>query len=76
MMDGPVDDRGPDRAVDCPSDRRGGQMIQRWVASALLEAEKRFRRVRGYRELQHWSVVPWTRWLCQTAWSLTWRNLT
>jgi len=32
---------------------RGGQMIQRWVASALVEAEKRFRRVRGYRDLQH-----------------------
>ena len=26
-------------------------MIQRWVASALVEAEKRFRRVRGYRDL-------------------------
>ena len=32
---------------------RGGQMIQRWVASALVEAEKHFRRVRGYRGLQH-----------------------
>ena len=32
---------------------RGGQMIQRWVASALLEAEPRFLRVRGYRDLQH-----------------------
>ena len=32
---------------------RGGQMIQRWVASALVEAEKHFRRVRGYRDLQH-----------------------
>ena len=31
---------------------RGGQMIQRWVASALVEAEKHFRRVRGYRDLQ------------------------
>ena len=27
-------------------------MIQRWVASALVEAEKHFRRVRGYRDLQ------------------------
>ena len=26
-------------------------MIQRWVASALVEAEKQ--RVRGYRDLQH-----------------------
>ena len=32
---------------------RGGQMIQRWVASALVEADKHFRRVRGYRDLQH-----------------------
>ena len=32
---------------------RGGQMIQRRVASALVEAEPRFRRVRGYRDLQH-----------------------
>ena len=30
---------------------RGGQMIQRWVASALVDAEPRFRRVRGYRDL-------------------------
>jgi transposase-like protein len=30
---------------------RGGQMIQRWVSAALLDAEKRFRRVRGYREM-------------------------
>ena len=28
-------------------------MIQRWVASALVEAEKHFRRVRGYRYLRH-----------------------
>lgn len=28
-------------------------MIQRWVASALLEAEQRFRRVRGYRDMHH-----------------------
>ena len=32
---------------------RGGQMIQRWVASALVEAEPRFRRARGYRDLRH-----------------------
>ena len=32
---------------------RGGQMIQRWVASALMEAEPRFRRVRGYRDLRY-----------------------
>ena len=32
---------------------RGGQMIERWVASALVEAEKHFRRIRGYRDLPH-----------------------
>jgi len=32
---------------------RGGSMIQRWVASALVEAEGKFRRVRGYRDLQN-----------------------
>ena len=26
-------------------------MILRWVGSAILEAEKKFRRVRGYREM-------------------------
>ena len=31
----------------------GGQMIQRWVASALVEAEPRFRRVRGHRHVQY-----------------------
>jgi putative transposase len=30
---------------------RGGSMILRWVGSAILEAEKRFRRVRGHREI-------------------------
>jgi transposase-like protein len=30
---------------------RGGKMAMRWVASALLEAEKTFRRVKGYREI-------------------------
>jgi len=29
----------------------GGSMILRWVAAALTEAEARFRKVRGYREL-------------------------
>ncbi len=28
-------------------------MIQRWVSAALLEAEKNFRRVRGYRDMRH-----------------------
>jgi transposase-like protein len=30
---------------------RGGAMAQRWVSAALLDAEKRLRRVRGYRDL-------------------------
>jgi transposase-like protein len=30
---------------------RGGRMAMRWVASALLEAEKKFRRVKGFREM-------------------------
>ncbi len=30
---------------------RGGDMAQRWVSAALLDAEKRFRRVRGHRDL-------------------------
>ena len=49
-------------------------MIQRWVASALVEAEKRFRPIRGYRDLQ-----PLVRALDAmrplTAWLLTWRNM-
>ena len=27
------------------------EMIQRWVCAALLEAAKKFRRIRGYRDL-------------------------
>ena len=27
-------------------------MVQRWVAMALSEAEKKFRRVRGFREME------------------------
>jgi transposase-like protein len=30
---------------------RGGSMIVRWVCAALIEAEKSFRRVRGYRDI-------------------------
>ncbi len=30
---------------------RGGTMAQRWVSAALLDAEKRLCRVRGYRDL-------------------------
>jgi hypothetical protein len=31
---------------------RDGGMILRWTAAGVLEAEKRFRRVNGYRDLQ------------------------
>ena len=30
---------------------RGGSMIQRWACAALIEAQKKFRRVRGYKEM-------------------------
>src|SRR5712691_444625 len=30
---------------------RGGAMAQRWGATALMEAERRFRRIKGYRDL-------------------------
>lgn len=30
---------------------KGGGMIVRWVSSAVLEAQKRFRRIRGYKEM-------------------------
>jgi len=31
---------------------QGGDHIARWTAAGLLEAEKKFRRVKGYRELK------------------------
>ena len=31
--------------------QRGGKMIQRSVSAALLDAEQRFRRVRGFRDM-------------------------
>jgi len=36
---------------------RGGLMIQRWVSTALHEAEKHFRRVRGFRDMPHLLAV-------------------
>src|SRR2546425_12348124 len=30
---------------------RDGSMVLRWVATALMEAEKKFRRVRGHRDM-------------------------
>ncbi len=32
---------------------QGGSMILRWASAAVLDASKRFRRIRGYRELDH-----------------------
>ena len=31
---------------------RGGMMIQRWACAALIETQKSFRRVRGYKEME------------------------
>ena len=36
---------------------RGGDMTQRWAAAALLRAEKKFRRVKGYKELPKLAAV-------------------
>ena len=30
---------------------RGGNMVQRWAVAALLRAEKKFRRIKGYKEI-------------------------
>ena len=29
----------------------GGDMVQRWAVAAILRAEKKFKRVKGYREI-------------------------
>ena len=31
---------------------RNGTMAERWTAAGMLEAQKRFRRINGYRDLQ------------------------
>lgn len=36
---------------------RGGDMAQRWAVAALLRAEKKFRRVKGYREIPKLAAV-------------------
>lgn len=36
---------------------RGGDMVRRWAAAALLRAEKKFRRVKGYKELPKLAAV-------------------
>ena len=48
---------------------RDGKMVLRWTAAGLLEAEKQFRRVNGYREMstlrraldQHYQGLAFTR---------------
>src|SRR5262245_49346414 len=30
---------------------RGGEMIERWTVAAILEAQKKFRRIRGYKNM-------------------------
>ncbi len=32
---------------------QGGSMVVRWVSAGILEAEKKFRRVQGYRDIKH-----------------------
>ena len=49
-------------------------MIQRWVASALVEAEPRFRRVRGDRDLRY-RVGALDALARRPAQSLTWRRI-
>ncbi|MDA8088929.1 MAG: hypothetical protein M0Z61_01715, partial [Nitrospiraceae bacterium] len=36
---------------------RDGNMTQRWAVAALLRAEKKFRRVKGYKELPKLAAV-------------------
>lgn len=36
---------------------RGGTMVLRWVVTGILEAEKRFRRIKGYRDLPALSIA-------------------
>ena len=31
---------------------RGGTMVTRWVSAAIVEAEKKFRRVQGWRDIE------------------------
>ena len=54
---------------------RGGQMIQRWVASALVEAGEALQAGPGLPRSAAPGPVPSTRWLRPTAWLLTWRNI-
>jgi putative transposase len=40
---------------------QGGDRVARWTATGRLEAEKKFRNVRGYRELAalYRKLIPW-----------------
>jgi len=33
--------------------RRGGAMIRRWACAALIEAQNKFCRIRGYKEMRN-----------------------
>ena len=35
---------------------RSGEMIERWVCAALLEAQKKLRRIRGYKDMD--KLIP------------------
>ena len=37
---------------------QGGSMILRWASAAVLDASKRFRRIRGYRDLARLTAAP------------------
>jgi hypothetical protein len=40
------------RRLPCFQLLQGGDHIARWTAAGMLEAEKKFRKVKGYRELK------------------------
>ena len=48
---------------------RGGSMAMRWTATALLEAEQRFRRVKGYREMP--ALIASLKALCSSTCNVT-----
>jgi hypothetical protein len=52
---------------------RGGTMVLRWAVTGILEAEKRFRRIKGYRDLPALSIAR-TRSALLTQKSLTRRR--
>ena len=53
---------------------RGGQMIQRWVASLWWRRNRASGGPAATAIYVTWSA-PWTHWPRPTAWLLTWRNM-